>query len=90
MDIRLLAQGLQNLRNELLIVETVPQKTERAVAECVKRSEVQTEQVRVNKRVGDVEASLNKSTPRWSCLLGNLRSLTRTQRRSGQWDANVK
>ena len=59
MDILLLEQGLQDLRNEPLIVETVPQKTERAVAECVKRSEVQMEQVRVNKRVGDVEASLN-------------------------------
>ena len=87
MDILLLEQGLQDLRNEPLIVETVPQKTERAVAECVKRSEVQMEQVRVNKRVGDVEASLNTINARLELLARQFAELdknTKAQRAVGR------
>ena len=72
------------------MVEDVEQKTEKAVAECFERSEVQTEHVRLDKRLGGVEESLKAITSQLEPLLRQLAVHDKnTQGFSGRCDENA-
>ena len=69
----------------------VDQKIERAVAECVKRSEAQTELDRVDKRLGDVDESLKAITAQLESLQRQFAEQNKnTQAISGRCDANAQ
>ena len=92
MEMGILEQGVQDVRNKLIrMVEDVEQKIEQAAAERVKRSEVQTERDRVDKRLGGVEESLKAITARLESLERHVAEQDKNiQRLSGRCDANAQ